>query len=59
MGNTSGTDVRPIVLVVDDDEDTADTYTDFLAEAYTVRTAYSGADALDLVDTAVDVVLLD
>ncbi|WP_138006736.1 response regulator [Halalkalirubrum salinum] len=59
MNNTTCTDLRPIVLIVDDDQDTAALYTDFLSEEYRVRTAYSGADALDLVDEDVDVVLLD
>jgi DNA-binding response OmpR family regulator len=59
MGNTNRTDTRATVLVVDDDRETADLYTDFLAEEYSVRTAYSGEEALAAVDAAVDVVLLD
>jgi DNA-binding response OmpR family regulator len=46
------------VLVVDDDGETADLYADFL-DGYAVETAYSGAEALDLVDDTIDVVLLD
>lgn len=46
------------VLVVDDNRAIADTYAAFLDE-YDVRTAYSGREALDAVDPAVDVVLLD
>lgn len=47
------------MLVVDDEQETADLYTEFLADAYTVRTAYSGEKALDAVDADVAVVLLD
>ena len=50
---------RPTVLVVDDDSETADRYTKFLAEEYTVLTAYSGEAALEVVSPEVDVVLLD
>jgi DNA-binding response OmpR family regulator len=47
------------VLVVDDNEPIADTYTAFLSDTYAVRTAYDGSEALDMLDTEVDVVLLD
>jgi predicted DNA binding protein/DNA-binding response OmpR family regulator len=51
---------RPTVLVVDDDEDLADTCRYWLEEDdYRVRTAYSGEDALEAVDDEVDLVLLD
>ncbi len=50
---------RPTVLVVDDDSETADLYTKFLVEEYTVLTAYSGEAALEVVSPEVDVVLLD
>jgi predicted DNA binding protein/CheY-like chemotaxis protein len=50
---------RPVVLVVDDDEDLADTYALWLEEEFEVRTAYSGDAAIDSVDDDVDVVLLD
>jgi len=46
------------VLIVDDDEETADLYADFL-DGYAVSTAYSGTEALDLLDDTIDVVLLD
>ncbi len=59
MGTTKRTAPQATVLVVDDERETADLYTAFLAEEYTVRTAYSGSEALELVDEAVDVVLLD
>ena len=52
-------DDRPVVLVVDDEPDTADLYTEFLEDAYTVRTAYSGDEALSVLDSDVSVVLLD
>jgi DNA-binding response OmpR family regulator len=48
------------VLVVDDEEDLADLYTEFLeSEGYTVRTAYGGGKAILELDDNVDVVLLD
>ncbi|MFC4405573.1 bacterio-opsin activator domain-containing protein [Haloarchaeobius iranensis] len=51
---------RPTVLVVDDDEDLADTCRYWLEDDdYRVRTAYSGEDALEAVDDEVDLVLLD
>lgn len=46
------------ILIVDDNAKTADLYTDFLSE-YEVDTAYSGQEALELLDETVDVVLLD
>lgn len=50
---------RPTVLVVDDDVETAQLFTDFLSDDYAVRTAYSGEEALELLDSDVSVVLLD
>ncbi len=51
---------RPTVLVVDDDEDLADTCRYWLEDDdYRVVTAYSGEDALDAVDDQIDLVLLD
>lgn len=48
------------VLVVDDDEDLADTYTLWLDDQVAVHTAYDGLAALDLVaERSVDGVILD
>ncbi len=47
------------ILVVDDERDIADLYTTWLEMDHEVRTAYGGEEALDLVDTAVDIVFLD
>ncbi len=47
------------VLVVDDEKAVADAYTAQLEASYQVRTAYSGEQALELVDESVDVLLLD
>jgi DNA-binding response OmpR family regulator len=47
------------VLVVDDEPDVADAYAAQLEGEYIVSTAYSGQEALDELDDAVDVVLLD
>lgn len=49
----------PVVLVVDDDEDLADTCEYWLRDDYEVRVAYGGQEALDAADDTVDVVLLD
>ncbi|WP_435335057.1 bacterio-opsin activator domain-containing protein [Haloarchaeobius sp. TZWWS8] len=50
----------PTVLVVDDDEDLADTCRYWLEDDdYRVRTAYSGEEALEVIDADVDLVLLD
>ncbi|ELZ53367.1 HoxA-like transcriptional regulator [Halorubrum hochstenium ATCC 700873] len=46
------------MLVVDDDRKTADLYAEF-PDGYAVSTAYSGAEALEILDDTVDVVLLD
>lgn len=47
------------VLVVEDEEDLADLYSDYLRPDYDVRTAYGGEEALEMVSSDVDVVLLD
>ncbi|MXR50131.1 response regulator [Halovenus sp. WSH3] len=47
------------VLVVDDEPDVADAYAAQLESEYIVSTAYGGQEALDKIDDAVDVVLLD
>jgi DNA-binding response OmpR family regulator len=52
-------DDEPTVLVVEDEPDLAELYASHLADRYRVRTALSGAEALDLLDEDVDVVLLD
>lgn len=49
----------PVVLVVDDEVDLADLYSQWLTDDYAVRTAYDGEHALDRLDDTVDVVLLD
>lgn len=59
MPETEGDDERPIVLIVDDEEAVADLYADTLADEYTVHTAYAGEEALEVIDSTVDIVLLD
>jgi DNA-binding response OmpR family regulator len=54
-----GPNTQPTVLVVDDEEDIADTYSKFLEESYAVRMAYSGEGAIESMSPDVDVVLLD
>lgn len=49
----------PTVLIVDDEPDLGGLYAGYLRPKYTVRTATSGTEALEKVDDAVDVVLLD
>jgi len=50
---------QPTVLVVDDNEGIADLYSSQLSAGHTVRTAYGGPEAIEAVDEAVDVILLD
>lgn len=52
-------DERPTVLVVDDEQDVAKAYALWLSSDYDVRTAHDGPEALDQMDDAVDVILLD
>jgi len=47
------------VLIVDDDREVVRTYRRYLEDAYAIREAYDGEEALDLLDDDVDVVLLD
>jgi len=54
----SGTEPATI-LVVDDEPDVADAYAAQLQDEFIVSTAYGGQEALDKIDDAVDVVLLD
>jgi len=50
---------NPSVLVVEDEPDIAALYAGFLEERYDVDLAETAAEAIDRVDGAVDVVLLD
>lgn len=50
---------EPVVLIVDDQEDLAETYAGALESDHEVITAHGGAAALEQLDPAVDVVLLD
>ncbi|ACV11945.1 response regulator receiver protein [Halorhabdus utahensis DSM 12940] len=54
---TDDTDVT--VLIVEDEQQIADGYASILRDRYTVKTAYSGEQALETIDDDVDVVLLD
>lgn len=47
------------VLVVDDEQEVADSYSEAIDGHYDVTTVYSGEEALKEYDTTVDVVLLD
>jgi len=49
----------PSVLVVEDEPDIAALYAGFLEERYDVDVAETAAEAIDRVDAAIDVVLLD
>jgi len=56
----SGTDSEgATVVVVDDNESIADTYTAFLEREYDVATVYDGQSAIDRLASDIDVVLLD
>ena len=49
----------PLVLVVEDERDLADLYATWLRDEYRVRVAYGGREAIETLDDAVDVALLD
>lgn len=49
----------PVVLVVDDERDVADTYALRLEDDYRTRVAYGGREALSKMNEEVDAVLLD
>ncbi|MFB6270737.1 MAG: response regulator [Halobacterium sp.] len=57
--NGDGVDGTATVLVVEDETPLAALYERWLSDAYRVRVANTGGDALDRFDGAVDVVLLD
>jgi DNA-binding response OmpR family regulator len=49
----------PVVLIVEDEPDVAETYRLWLERKYEVRTGQDGDEGLEQLDDAVDVVLLD
>lgn len=49
----------PTVLVVEDEPDVADMYSEWLRDSFAVEIVHTGDEALDRVDGSVDVVLLD
>lgn len=49
----------PVVLIVEDEPDVAETYKLWLQEEYEVRMAQNGDEGLEQLDGSVDVVLLD
>jgi DNA-binding response OmpR family regulator len=53
------TEDKPTVLVVDDEDEIADLYSTWLNMSCDVRVAYGGEDALETVDSDVDIVFLD
>jgi DNA-binding response OmpR family regulator len=52
-------DPDPVVLIVEDESDVAETYRLWLEDEYEVRIAYNGDEGIEQLDDAVDVVLLD
>ncbi|WP_415381685.1 response regulator [Halosimplex sp. TS25] len=56
---TQGTEKRGTVLVVEDETHLAELYTEYLDGEYEVRTAYGGVEALEMLASDLDVVLLD
>jgi two-component system response regulator AdeR len=49
----------PVVLIVEDEPDVAETYRLWLEDSYTVKVAKNGDEGLEKLDDSVDVVLLD
>jgi DNA-binding response OmpR family regulator len=56
---TPVSEVRPTVLVVEDERAVAEAFTNHLSDEYAVRTVYSGEAALAAADATVDAVVLD
>ncbi|WP_436934400.1 HalX domain-containing protein [Halovenus marina] len=54
----TGTD-EPVVLIVEDEQEIAQTYRLWLDEEYDLRMAADGDEGIELLDESVDVVLLD
>ncbi len=52
-------DSDPVVLIVEDEPDVAETYRLWLDEQYAVRTALNGDEGVKQLDESIDVVLLD
>ncbi len=52
-------DSDPVVLIVEDEPDVAETYRLWLAEDYDVRLARNGDEGIEQLDGTIDVVLLD
>ena len=52
-------DSQTTVLVLEDEEGLADLYTVWLSDEYSVRTAYTAAEARDRFDQDVDIALID
>jgi DNA-binding NtrC family response regulator len=50
---------KPTILFVDDEPGLADLYEAWLADEYDTKTAYSGPEALELIDETIDIVFLD
>jgi DNA-binding response OmpR family regulator len=50
---------RPVVLVAEDEAGLAEVFESWLSAAYDVRIAHDGAEAIELYDDDVDVLLLD
>lgn len=50
---------RSNVLIVEDERGLADLYAEWLAGEYTIRTAYTGKQAIEELGNTVDIVLLD
>lgn len=49
----------PTVLIVEDDADLAELYAEWIDRAYSVLVAHDGAQALEMLDEEIDIVLLD
>ena len=60
MKEMSGRETSDLkVMIVEDNEGLADVYADVLSQSYDTEVSYDGKDALESMDSSVDVVLLD
>ncbi|WP_332898505.1 response regulator [Haladaptatus sp. CMSO5] len=58
MNDTSGSSTHR-VLVVEDEKDIAELYAKWIGSTYDIEIAYTGREALDILDDSFDVILLD
>lgn len=59
MSMTEAPEKKDTVLVIEDEQDLADLYTEWLTDTYQVKTAYTSESALENLSDDIDVIVLD